>query len=318
MILLLACSETGIRPVLPPVPAEPIPVPLGQTERTDRFLQVVQPQVDVLWIVDNSLSMVEDRELLAQAFPRFVDWFLEADADWHVGVITTDMVTPGHQGALQARFGYRYIDADTPDPEEVFDAMVTDQEPGALDEEGREAAWVATELLRDTANAGFLHESELAWLHFTVVSDEDDDSDRIGLEQFADYVDFIRPLTDRTTFNSIVSLYGAGPEEAGEQYLAMTDLLGGAKADINDPQWPAVLADLGGSQAPAPIIEFFLSARPVAGTVDVRVQEPSGVVLTFVPYVDWTWSVARNSVTFLTYIPPSGATVEVHYVLAGT
>lgn len=296
--------------------ANPLDVP--PSDRTDRFLQVVEHQVDVLWVVDNSPSIEDNRALLASTFPLFIEAFQAVEADWHIGVITTDMDTPGHQGALQARDGHTFISRDTPDPVAVFTSMVTEMTGESLDERGRDAAWTATELLRETVNAGFLRDSELAWLHFTVVTDENDDSEQIELEQFVNYVNFIRPVEDRSSWNSIVSTNGIGPEEAGTDYIELSTTLGGAVADINNPDWPAVIAELGGTQAPDPIVEFFLTARPVPGTVDVQVTEPSGVVITFLPDVDWTWSEPRNSVTFLNYVPPLGATVEIHYRLAAT
>lgn len=313
---LVGCIENTFVPLTPPPRDLGQPLEIGPGDRTDRFLQVVEQQVDVLWVVDDSPSMEEDRRLLAQAFPEFIQWFEAVESDWHVGVITTDMETPEASGALQERGGYRFIDRDTVNPVGVFTEMVTAGSGGALREKGRDAAWTATEPLKDTVNEGFLHDSELAYLHFTVVTDEDDASDRIAVDQFVDYVNFIRPIADRTTWNSVVATQNTGTEDLGEDYLALTAALEGAIADVNDPLWPDRIRELGGTQAPEPIIEFFLSARPVDGTVDVKVTEPSGIVITFVPLVDWTWSEPRNSVTFVDYVPPLGAAVEVHYQLA--
>lgn len=319
-LLLVGCIENNLvfTVDVPARPETPNPLDVAPLDRTDRYLQIIEHQVDVLWVIDNSPSIEEDRDLLAQTFPLFIEAFQAVEVDWHVGVVTTDMDSPGHQGALQSRSGYTYIDRDTPNPVDIFTSMVTTVTGDTLDERGRDAAWTATELLRDTVNAGFLRESELAWLHFTVVTDEDDSSEQVELEQFINYVNFIRPIEDRSTWNSIVSTTGAGPEELGAQYIALTDALGGAVADLNNPDWPGVMTELGGTQAPDPIREFFLTARPVDGTIDVKVTEPSGVVITFAPKVDWTWSEPRNSVTFTTYVPPLGSTVEIHYLLAST
>ncbi len=67
----------------------------------DAFQQLRKNTVDVLMVVDNSCSMFEEQDKLAANFESFISAFDGIDVDWQIGVVTTDMVTEGHQGALR-------------------------------------------------------------------------------------------------------------------------------------------------------------------------------------------------------------------------
>ena len=67
----------------------------------DVFQQRRKNTVDVLMVVDNSCSMFEEQDKLAANFSGFIDAFDGTDVDWQIGVVTTDMVTEGDQGALR-------------------------------------------------------------------------------------------------------------------------------------------------------------------------------------------------------------------------
>jgi len=56
---------------------------------TDTFGQEASPNVDILFVVDNSASMKEEQAALAAGFQAFIDEIENASADWHIGIITT-------------------------------------------------------------------------------------------------------------------------------------------------------------------------------------------------------------------------------------
>ena len=64
------------------------------------FQQVRRNTVDVLMVVDNSCSMVEEQEKLAANFQSFIAAFDDVDVDWQVGVVTTDTVQEQYSGRL--------------------------------------------------------------------------------------------------------------------------------------------------------------------------------------------------------------------------
>ncbi len=66
----------------------------------DVFQQNRRNVVDVLMVVDNSGSMIEEQAKLASNFQAFIQVFSDIDVDWQIGVITTDMTTETDQGRL--------------------------------------------------------------------------------------------------------------------------------------------------------------------------------------------------------------------------
>ena len=70
-----------------------------QTE-LDVFQQNRKNAVDLLVVIDNSCSMVEEQENLAQNFDSLIGTFSEADVQWRIGVTTTDVEVERYKGLL--------------------------------------------------------------------------------------------------------------------------------------------------------------------------------------------------------------------------
>lgn len=66
----------------------------------DVFQQNRLNTVDILMVVDNSCSMVEEQDKLATNFQAFIDAFEGVDVDWQIGVVTTDTLQEEFQGRL--------------------------------------------------------------------------------------------------------------------------------------------------------------------------------------------------------------------------
>ena len=73
----------------------------SQFTQEDFFQQSRINTVDVLLVVDNSCSMAEEQNKLAGNFDAFIQYFSEAEVDWQIGVVTTDVITEGFMGRLQ-------------------------------------------------------------------------------------------------------------------------------------------------------------------------------------------------------------------------
>lgn len=324
VILGLGCSSDPIIGLAPPALPLGEPPPVVAPRQVDVVLQVIEPAVDVLWVIDNSGSMEGERDLLATAFPGFVAPFVDAAVDYHIGVITMDMGRPTDQGRLREASGLRWLDRDTPDLQGTFAAMATAAlAPGdkklsdvRLQENGRDAIFAAlhTQSGAGGHNEGFLHDRDSAWLHLTVVSDEDDKSTRLSVPEFVSYLEALRSLPARVSFNSIVALATVGRAERGEDYLAVTDAIGGTAASLLDQDWPDLLSELGALQAPAPATEFFLSRLPEPATLQVRAVTDRGVTLVFLEHRHYIYDAVRNSVMFdPDEAPPTGSRVEMDY-----
>lgn len=71
-----------------------------QLTHQDLFVQNQLQTVDVLLVVDNSCSMVEEQDKLATNFDTFIQYFTDANVDWQIGVVTTDMYQEKFSGRL--------------------------------------------------------------------------------------------------------------------------------------------------------------------------------------------------------------------------
>ncbi len=297
-------------PYVPPTPTN-----------TDSYEQIQKPQVDILWVIDNSCSMINEQTGVANNFPVFMDFFLGSGLDYHIGVVSTDMDNPDQSGKLVQAGGLRWITPETPNPEEIFAAMAQLGTDGSSDEQGVLAAYAAFELQSDW-NKGFFRDDSA--IHVITLSDEADVSPSVpvSLNEFASYLNGLRADPEAVEYHSIV-----GPPEPefpcdgvqypGLAYIQLTNLVGGIFWSLCANDWIGALEMIGLDTAGLKR-EYFLSERPVEGTIQVTVEEGGYVVGfdlfdEFTSLGDYTYNETRNSVTFLTYVPNPGAVVHIDY-----
>ena len=253
--------------------------------QVDVFRQATVPQVDVLWAVDNSSSMKEEQEALAYNFGEFykyMEQLVDPDAEeevFHIGVISTDVYDPDHQGKL---LGNPNIITDaTPNAAEVFAENVNVGLEGKGDEQGFRAAELAlTEPLISTYNAGFLRDD--AYLFIIFVADEDDSS-------FGE-VSYFERLFKRIKgagndgMIKVASVVGDVPEvpewcqppegkriEPGERYAGLAESTDGLVMSICDDDFASHLDQLGFSAAGLRR-QFTLTRRAVPVSIQVWVK----------------------------------------------
>lgn len=125
--------------------------------------------IDVLFVVDDSCSMANDQRQLSDNMRSFFTSFQTGQVDFHIGVVTTDMIAPDRAGRLVAPF----LTQSSPDVTRAFQSMVMVGTSGSGDERGLSAARAALRPpLADTVNAGFVRpEADFALVFLT---DEDD------------------------------------------------------------------------------------------------------------------------------------------------
>lgn len=346
-LLLLGCTEYTIAG-FDDATGVPNPPALKAPTQVDRVKQGLSPQVDVLWVLDNSGSMREEQEKLARNLSSFLEFFLDSGLSWHMGVITTDVgeidqeegwVYHDEGGMLLEAAGYRVLTDDIPNIRDLFANMVRVGVSGSFDEAGIEATYRA--LRKSTpevaeANRGINRPG--AALHVIVVSDENDRGERSEFE-FADYLRNLKADPDTpVTFSSIV---GPGPRGCsnaetdaahGARYISVTDAVGGLHFSICEDDWEPILRELGGL-ASGIRKEFFLSKVPTPGTVRVKVRDWDGVYRGFdedMPMEDlpptcsddespfcfrYRFDQVRNSLSFVGFVPTPLAEIEIHYTL---
>lgn len=184
--------------------------------QNDVFQQADQRMVDVLLVVDNSCSMIDEQIKLGASFEDFISEFVDAEVDYQIGVTTTDMVDGTHRGRLQG--DTKIITSDLPFAEasDLFAENVHVCATGSGFERGLDAAKAAlSEPVLSEENAGFLRDD--AKLAIVFVSDEDD----LSVEPVGSYLDHFyslkgdQPYRDRdlVTISSVVGDLPGGCEQ---------------------------------------------------------------------------------------------------------
>ncbi|MCY1034626.1 choice-of-anchor D domain-containing protein [Corallococcus sp. BB11-1] len=311
----------------------PLLVPLigessKKVEKTDNFVQQDVSKVDVLFVVDNTASMVEEHPKLVSAIPSFVDAARNKAVDLNMAVTTTGIsavsgACPG--GALGGEAG-RFFPADntrqriltlaTPDVTQVLQQNMQVGQCAQV-EQGFEAMRRALTpplvnnaddprtALPNDGNLGFLRDS--AALVVVFVGDEDDHSP----DAVSTYVQWAQQRKgenqpQRATFFAIAPTKTACATAggAGTRYADAAAQTGGEVLNVCAADYAPLLRQVA-SKAFSAQDRFPLSEEPDTGTVVVSVNgasTPSG----------WSYDAASNSVVF-SVVPPPGAKVSITY-----
>ena len=168
------------------------------------------PPIDILFVVDTSGSMDEERRNLAQRIDGFLNQL--NNLDWQVAATTTDMQNSysDHSQGRLTDFGenIRILDSSVASAQELFGNKIQGFSRGSGNEKGIEAAQKAIEryVNGELPNEMFFrNEGHLA---IVVLSDEDENSNgrniRYTPEQFLDYVNTAFNFQKNITWHSIV------------------------------------------------------------------------------------------------------------------
>lgn len=217
----------------------------GPGPQTEVFTKPAEAVVDVLTVVDNSCSMIEEQATLVTAMPALADLLVGTDLDWHLGVVSTDMELPDHKGKLQVSGGYRYVDETTVDPLAVFGQMAQMGTGGSTEEKPLAASWTA--ILQPTravqgANQGFFRPDGQLLVVF--VSDEDDQSSPT-VSRFQWLGEMKAALSDPDDLHA-VAIVGPSPSgcsgddgdaDPGSTINAVSNAVDGTFQSICDADW---------------------------------------------------------------------------------
>lgn len=306
----------------------------------DHFEQLETPEVDILFVIDNSCSMSEEQAGLTANFQSFIQ-FADAQAlDYRLAVVATDVdvcanpLSPNRPTTMdQGQCGYfadgngagteqnpawRLITPDEqPSPDAAFSAIATQGINGSGLERGLEAAYMALSSPLITGwNAGFLRQD--AYLALIFISDEEDQSTNT-VDFYVNYFLAIKGFRNTNLF-SASAIVGDAPSgcggfqaDAGLRYIDVANRTGGIFESICTSDWSSSLQNLGLSVFGYKS-RFFLGNQPVAGTVEVEIDgvaingtAPSG-------QVRWNHDPTTNSVNFAPLaIPEPGSQIVVRY-----
>ncbi len=275
-------------------------VPQGE-DITEHFTAADVQAVDVLFVVDNSGSMADDQDRLAQNFDTFIDSAFAGSVDFHIAVTTTDVIN-GTGGPEVGPF----LTRNSHNVSATFADQARVGVDGAGIELGLEAMRRALSDFADTDNAGFLRGN--AALSVVIVSDEDDNGGDESLAGFDaslvrpvdSYIELLGGLKGGNLDNTPVLVSVVVTPAFSPRYEAVASAFAGVVLNIQDDAWGTQLSQVG--QATFGLQRRFrVGADPDPSTVTVTVN---GAPVSFT--VD-----GRD--VFLDDDPPAGADVAVTY-----
>ena len=179
-----------------------------------------KPAVDILFVVDNSGSMMEEQTNIGRNFQNFFSAINGAGLDYQVGVVTTDVTTAITAGKLAG--SVPVLTPKTPKLEETFAKAIAVGVYGSNVERGLEAMRLALSAPNiQSENKGFLRDG--ARLAVIVVSDEEDQS-QLPVTQYTAFLSQLKGGLKKTTFAALVGGAGGctsqnGNAQAGSRYI---------------------------------------------------------------------------------------------------
>lgn len=322
LTLLLACNQTEF----------------NRATEKDEFWQAPSNQVDILWVIDNSVSMINEQKAVAAGADDFITHIEDTEMDFHLGVINTDTdFTNPNSGVLLGT--PNVLTKDTPNYADAFRSYVQQGNTGSDQEKGLQAALMAlSSPLAETINNGFLRDG--AMLSIIVLSDENDCSDNGALggestgeecytraSELVPVTDLVRSLAALKPNDPFVLSGIVGPEIVddcdatvpGRRYYTAIELLGGVQADICSTDYSSIMSALG-EIASGILTIFQLDYAAVEDSIEVTVTPEGEDPITVLPdeVNGWTYHADYAQIEFHgTSIPPRGAYIEVHYTVAG-
>jgi len=263
--------------------------------------------------VDNTGSMVQEHQMLADGMHRFVAALNHQNINWHAGIVTTD-VLDDDAGVLQ---GTPWVV--TSSSEHAVDELQDAAHVGLLGhqpEAGLAAAIIALSPELSEINRGFRRDD--AALHIVVFSDSDDNSEAVlgtnATERFLEFLEEQTAITGQSTsFSAVVgpSPHGCvgqgGTALPGTTYIDVVDQSGGTQGNICNADFESVMTVLANQSVEWKTL-FPLQAEPSEETIRVQVNEQR---------IDSGWTLQLNPPAIEFDAPPDpDAEILVRYEVA--
>jgi hypothetical protein len=311
--------------------------------QVDTYTQDIQPKADILLVVDDSCSMADKQQALANNFTSFIQYAVAANVDYQIGVTTTTEAqtecvpgfgcnisnqSKGWGGRLvrDTSTGLKFVKPTTPAVSSVFSRLVNVGTDGAGGEQALACATLAlTPPIVSSENAGFVRTD--ANLAVVIISDASDQSTQpvsyyqnllVNVKGFQrlSYFTF-SAITPRQSVVPAGCSYdssaaGASATDNSTRYDPIVQFTSGVADEICNTNWSTTLQNLGRT-AFGYRTQFYLNNSPDTATTQVIVRV-NGMVVPSGPNT-WTYDAASNSIKFnSTATPAPGVPLEIQYV----
>lgn len=299
----------------------------------EEFVQNTSPEIDILWVVDNSNSMAANQNGIGQSFQAFINNLVETGVDYHIGVVSTDISDGGVLNTGVS--GEPFIDKSTIGAENAFLDNVRVGVFGSAIERAFEAGALALGVgigqwqIGTTPvppNANFIRDN--ATLFIIMVSDEDDKSFGPVSYYRKLFESYKGPGNENMiSVSAIVGDPGTGCSGAmgnaqpGDRYIDLASQTGGVYASICD-EFSETLRELS-LTASGLKSRFELTAVPdLSGSLPCGTLAPAPfcvkvdeVAIPMGSNADgWTYNEATNSILFgANSVPEAQASITVKF-----
>jgi len=307
MLLLAIGCTPGWQPPAQTL-ATPTLDPSGGTATDDRvvdeFVEPNQNAMDFLFVIENTVWMLQHQSTLDAFYPDVMTWLLDSELDFHVGVVTADL---DDSGELVAGSSTRWINNDTEYPTEVFTAITDVGASGVAGVAGLGTVFGALGKNAPSNNFGFRRPD--AGLHTIAIAGRDDDTatSEISPSEFIAWYEKFVPPPHSSSFSAIVPTSGFSPADT---FLAVVDNIGGATIDIDDDDPHDLLPALTNLIGEPVSVPYPLSEAPVVDSIEVVVTLGEAQLATD----PWTFDEFYNTVQFDEGPPPGGAIIRISYL----
>lgn len=289
---------------------------------SEKFAQQVtyNNKVDILWIVDNSSSMLKHQQNLSAQIPELVQTLNSLKMDYHIAVVTTSMggVTPdggkfvGHP---------KFITSTTADIVNTLKNRMIVGEAGSNNERGLEsmATSLSTTYLSNEGQ-GFFRDNAL--LVVIALSDEDDKSSVSNpVKYYTNFLDTIKaPWLDGSR-SWIFNFIGVLPtssncktfndySEAGLTFIDLVQVSGGVQESICSTNLSSAVGNIR-ARIYQILTDFKLSKVPIIASITVAIN---GEAIPRSTVNGWDYIESLNVVRFYgSAVPSADASIKVDF-----
>jgi hypothetical protein len=305
MMIGFGCSQTSFSPVnkgeaaqggsggtpVPPDPDHPVDDgPTASQEHHTKFEIISKkPPVDILFVVDNSISMEDEQKKISQEFSRFISQI--SNVDWRIAITTTDNESTGagSKGSFLNFAGSSgklfFVDAKTPNVNSLFVKTIKTGTAGSLIETGM---YSIREFIKHSNNSKKVESTFLrkdADFHTIVVSDSDQAEYTENAFASKDLVKLVQAKVKSKYVNhSFVDdkTGNCDSEVVGSSYIALSKLTKGTVSSICKPNYAdsfKLVAQNINSEVGTKVLDCVPLDTDEDGKPDLVILSPTGEVL---------------------------------------
>lgn len=278
-------------------------------------------KVDILWVVDTSQSMQDNRSELSNQIHRMFSKMDSKKLDYRMAAVTMDMSETANPTYSGGRFvgSTKIINNQTPNKESAFSDMLLVPETKSDLEKGLDAMKKALSPERlEGENYGFYRPGALLAVIF--ISDERDWSNN-EWEFYRDHLNNFKPNLENGNKGWIANFIGVidnsgicntvpGLPIRGAKFIDLVEDSGGSLNSICDESLSLAVDNIQRTIISI-ITEWKLDAKPIIETITVKMN---GVFIDEDSVNGWSYNEEKNSISFHgTAIPSADTKVEIDY-----